>query len=151
MTNTCSQSCEERERLLLVPFLDFSSLHCWSERLWWSCRSCFRTAGAAHLDAARKQHSISNNNVTLWWATANYRVEVSVVMEKVEKQRWSHDFILSFGIMQNHFLIEELPRLPRTNSYLFSGCWNTMHQRTLQSKTPGASLDSDTWINQCAT
>lgn len=133
------------EKEISLWFCFWISVHYWSGCIWWDHSSCCRAAGAAPLDAARKQHSsfkqqcgssVTNNR-------KQKRVERSVVMNKVEKRRWSHDFLLSFGIMQNHFLIEELPRLPRINLSFFSVHWNTMYQRALQPTALGAFLD---WI-----
>lgn len=57
----------------------------------------------------------------------NKGIENFVVMKQVEKWKWSHDFIFSFGLIQNHFLIKELPRPFRTKLCSFPWCGNTTH------------------------
>lgn len=53
----------------------------------------------------------------------NNGIENFVVLKQVEKWKRSRDFILSFGLIQNHFLIKEFPRPFRTNLSSFFLVW----------------------------
>lgn len=77
----------------------------------------------------------------------NNGIENFVVLKQVEKWKRSHDFILSFGLIQNHFLIKEFPRPFRNNLSSFFGVGTPCIKACPSQKYPVTFLDSGTCIN----